>query len=198
MKTKLFIFDMGEVLVLDGMNLPEIARYLSIDEERLRKDYDKYDYPMMEGYMDTSLYMEHLESEFGVKTEGNIFSRVYSPYTNTAILPVLKLIKDKGVRLVVGSNTFQPHVDVIKTLPERPLDYFDKLYFSHDMHLTKPSLSFFNYILEREKVNGDDTYFVDDREENTAAAFSLGIKTFLYSRESNDALMEDVKRILEE
>ncbi len=66
------------------------------------------------------------------------------------------------------------------------------------MHLTKPSLSFFNYILEREKVEGDEAYFVDDREENTAAASSFGIKTFLYSRGSNDALMEDVKRILEE
>ncbi len=196
MKTKLFIFDMGEVLVLDGMNLPSIAEHLNIEPEVLEKDYRKYGYPMIEGFMDTSLYMRHLETEFGLKIEGNIFSSVYSPRTNLSLLPVLDIIKEKGVRLVIGSNTFQPHVDVIEKLPENPLGYFDKLYFSHEMGVSKPSLSFFKYILEREKVAGDETYFVDDREENLRAAEEFGIKTFLYSEERNSSLMEEVERLL--
>lgn len=196
MKTKLFIFDMGEVLVLDGMNLPSIAEHLNIEPEVLEKDYRKYGYPMIEGFMDTSLYMRHLETEFGLKIEGNIFSSVYSPRTNLSLLSVLDAIKDKGVRLVIGSNTFQPHVDVISSLPENPLGYFDKLYFSHEMGVSKPSLSFFKYILEREKVAGDETYFVDDREENLRAAEEFGIKTFLYSEERNSSLMEEVERLL--
>ncbi len=196
MKTKLFIFDMGEVLVLDGMNLPSIAEHLNIEPEVLEKDYRKYGYPMIEGFMDTSLYMRHLETEFGLKIEGNIFSSVYSPRTNLSLLPVLDLIKEKGVRLVIGSNTFQPHVDVIEKLPENPLGYFDKLYFSHEMGVSKPSLSFFKYILEREKVAGDEAYFVDDREENLRAAEEFGIKTFLYSEERNSSLMEEVERLL--
>ncbi len=196
MKTKLFIFDMGEVLVLDGMNLPSIAEHLNIEPEVLEKDYRKYGYPMIEGFMDTSLYMRHLETEFGLKIEGNIFSSVYSPRTNLSLLPVLDLIKEKGVRLVIGSNTFQPHVDVIFSLPENPLGYFDKLYFSHEMGVSKPSLSFFKYILEREKVAGDEAFFVDDREENLRAAEKFGIKTFLYSEERNSSLMEEVDRLL--
>lgn len=73
---------MGEVLVLDGMNLPSIAEHLNIEPDVLEKDYRKYGYPMIEGFMDTSLYMRHLETEFGLKIEGNIFSSIYSPRTN--------------------------------------------------------------------------------------------------------------------
>ncbi len=196
MKTKLFIFDMGEVLVLDGMNLPSIAEHLNIEPEVLEKDYRKYGYPMIEGFMDTSLYMRHLETEFGLKIEGNIFSSIYSPRTNISLLPVLDAIRRKGVRLVIGSNTFQPHVDVIEKLSENPLGYFDKLYFSHEMGVSKPSLSFFKYILEKENTAGDEAFFVDDREENLKAAEKFGIKTFLYSEERNSSLVEEVERLL--
>lgn len=196
MKTKLFIFDMGEVLVLDGMNLDAIAEHLHLEPETLEKDYNKYDYPMIEGFMDTSLYMRHLEREFNLKIEGNIFSSVYSPHTNISILPILELIKEKGVPLVVGSNTFQPHVDVIATLKEKPLDYFDKLYFSHEMGVSKPSPYFFEYILEKEKTDGEEAFFVDDREENLRAAEKFGIRTFLYSGEKNEELREEISHIL--
>lgn len=198
MKTKLFIFDMGEVLVLNGENMGELADYLKVDVDVLQKDYDRYEYPMMEGYMDTECYMEHLENEFGVSLKDNIFKSVYSPYTNKDILPVLKRLKDKGVRTVVGSNTFAPHVEVVERLPEKPFSYFDNLYFSHEMHLTKPTLKFFEYILEREGVKGEETYFVDDRLPNLKAAESFGIRTFLYRVERSGALLEEIEGILKE
>lgn len=198
MKTKLFIFDMGEVLVLNGENMNELADYLKVDVERLQKDYDRYEYPMMEGYMDTECYMEHLENEFGVKLKDNIFRSVYSPYTNKAILPSLKLIKDNGIRCVVGSNTFGPHVDVVERLPERPFSYFDRLYFSHEMRLTKPTVKFFSYILEREGISGEEAFFVDDRSANLIAAGSLGIRTFLYRVDRSDELYDEIRRIINE
>lgn len=190
MKTELFIFDMGEVVILDGVNLGEIADSLGIGRTELEKDYAKYEYPMMEGLMDTSLYMKHLESEFGVRTEGNLFRRIYSPRTNTSVIPALTEIRRRGGRSVIGSNTFAPHVERILSLPEKPLAFFDALYFSHEMHLSKPSLSFFRYILEKEHAAPDDALFIDDREENIRAASSLGLRTFLYSAERNRELLD--------
>ena len=197
MKTELFLFDMGEVLVLDGVNLPEIAAHLKVGKDELERDYDKYDYPMMEGWMDTADYMRHLESEFDVKIEGNLFRQIYNPRTNLQILPILGKIREKGGRLAVGSNTFLPHVERISALPENPLGTFDALYFSHEMHLSKPSLSFFRYILGKEHVSPESVLFVDDRAENTRAAERLGIRTFLYSVEKNGELEETVSRLLE-
>ncbi len=196
MKTDLFIFDMGEVLIYDGVNFSEIARHLGIEEDAFMKDYGKYDIPLMEGWMDTLSYMRHLESEFGVRIEGNLFSEIYHPRVNTSLLPVLDMIRAEGRRAVIGSNTFRPHVDVIAALDEKLFSYFDALYFSHEMHITKPSLSFFRYILDREGAAAASSFFVDDRAENIRAAESLGIRSFLYSGERNGELMEKVKALL--
>ncbi len=195
MKTELFIFDMGDVLVFNGENIPEIAKYLGIAPDILQKDYDKYDYPLMEGWMDTLDYMKHLKSEFGVKIEGNLFGRIYNPVVNTSILPVIRMIKEKGGRCVIGSNTFRPHADVIASLPGSPFRYFEKAYFSHEMHLTKPSPSFFRYILGKENTSPGKAFFVDDRESNIKAAESMGIRSFLYRKGEDDALAHTVSSL---
>lgn len=196
MRTKLFIFDMGGVLIDGSVNFPEIAGYLKIDESLFMKDYEKYDIPLMEGWMDTLSYMWHLEKEFGLKIEGNLFSSIYHPVVNRSLLPVLDLIGAHGVRRVIGSNTFRPHADVIGSLDERPYSYFDALYFSHEMHLTKPSPAFYRYILEKENTDAIEAFFVDDREENTRAAEENGIRTFLYSAERNGELEAVIRELL--
>ena len=196
MRTDLFIFDMGDVLVYNGVNFPEIARHLGIDENVFMADYERYDIPLMEGWMDTLCYMRHLETEFGVRIDGNLFSEIYHPSVNTSLLPVLEKIRGAGRRAVIGSNTFRPHADVIAALDEKPFSYFDALYFSHDMHITKPSLAFFRYILDKEGIDASASFFVDDREENIRAAESLGIRSFLYSGERNRELMEKVTALL--
>ena len=196
MRTDLFIFDMGDVLVYNGVNFPEIARHLGLDEDVFMADYERYDIPLMEGWMDTLCYMRHLETEFGVRIDGNLFSEIYHPSVNTSLLPVLEKIRGAGRRAVIGSNTFRPHADVIAALDEKPFSYFDALYFSHDMHITKPSLAFFRYILDKEGIDASASFFVDDREENIRAAESLGIRSFLYSGERNRELMEKVTALL--
>ena len=196
MRTDLFIFDMGDVLVYNGVNFPEIARHLGIDEDVFMADYERYDIPLMEGWMDTLCYMRHLETEFGVRIDGNLFSEIYHPSVNTSLLPVLEKIRGAGRRAVIGSNTFRPHAEVIAALEEKPFSYFDALYFSHDMHITKPSLAFFRYILDKEGIDASASFFVDDREENIRAAESLGIRSFLYSGERNRELMEKVTALL--
>ena len=196
MRTDLFIFDMGDVLVYNGVNFPEIARHLGLDEDVFMADYERYDIPLMEGWMDTLCYMRHLETEFGVRIDGNLFSEIYHPSVNTSLLPVLEKIRGAGRRAVIGSNTFRPHAEVIAALEEKPFSYFDALYFSHDMHITKPSLAFFRYILDKEGVDASASFFIDDREENIRAAESLGIRSFLYSGERNRELMEKVTALL--
>ncbi len=196
MKTKLFIFDMGGVLIDGSVNFEEIAEHLGIEENAFMKDYEKYDIPLMEGWMDTLSYMWHLEKEFGVRTEGNLFSEIYHPRVNGSLIPVLEMIREHGGRTVIGSNTFRPHADVIGRLEEKPYSYFDALYFSHEMHLTKPSPSFYRYILEKEGVDASEAFFVDDREENTTAAEREGIRTFLYRGERGGELEAAVSALL--
>ena len=66
------------------------------------------------------------------------------------------------------------------------------------MHITKPSLSFFSYILEKENIRAERAFFIDDRKSNTDAAESIGIKSFLYTEETQSKLMEKVNSLLGE
>ena len=49
------------------------------------------------------------------------------------------------------------------------------------MHMSKPEPSFWRIICQSEGYDYKDTYFIDDLEENTSAAASLGITVLQYS-----------------
>ena len=57
--------------------------------------------------------------------------------------------------------------------------YLDELYVSYQMKTLKPSLKFFEYILEKEGINGNEVLFIDDSPRNVEAANKLGIHTIL-------------------
>ncbi|MCQ2322708.1 MAG: HAD family phosphatase [Bacteroidales bacterium] len=54
---------------------------------------------------------------------------------------------------------------------------FDKAFFSFALHLSKPDLDIFRYVLDSESLKPEETLFIDDLEENRAAARKLGIHT---------------------
>jgi putative hydrolase of the HAD superfamily len=55
---------------------------------------------------------------------------------------------------------------------------FEKVYYSHTIHLSKPDPATFKYILDDKKLVPEETLFIDDILINTESASKLGIKTF--------------------
>lgn len=180
---KLFIFDMGSVLVTGLHILAGMADELGVDRETLKNDYWLYDRAIMDGWMKERDYYDHLERRFGKKVEGKLFLRHFTPVVNERLIGIIKRLKAAGYTLVVGSNTFSEHWDYMLTWEETPFRYFDRLYASHLMHRSKPEPYFFEHICDEEGVPFDETAFIDDRLNNAEAAQSLGIKTLLYSGE---------------
>ncbi|MGN1163712.1 MAG: HAD-IA family hydrolase [Candidatus Ornithospirochaeta sp.] len=188
---KLFIFDMGEVLVLNVKNLQAIARRFRIEYSLFRSDYALYDKPLMEGFMAPMDFFLHMEKHYGLeKIEENLFVTDFSPVANRFILDHIDALRRNGHRCVLGSNTFPPHMKVVSEMEEKPLSHLDKLYESYRMHISKPSLAFWKRIMEEEGYSPFDTIFVDDREDNIKAAESLGITCFKYSSLDNGSAME--------
>ena len=71
--------------------------------------------------------------------------------------------------------------------------------FSFDIHLEKPDPRFFEFILDHEDLNPEETLFIDDTAENIEAAKKLGIKTYHIRRDelvrnlfNNGILKEEV------
>lgn len=98
-------------------------------------------------------------------------------------LDMLRLLKSKGYRLVLLSNT-NPYMMSWAESNDfdgcgHPLSYyFDAIYKSYEVKRMKPDPAFFDYVLTQEKLNPTETLFVDDGPRNVAIAAQLGLKTF--------------------
>ena len=66
-------------------------------------------------------------------------------------------------------------------------DYFDRIFLSCDLHLSKPDTKIFEKVLHKTGVLPEETFFIDDSPENCKAAESVGISTFC-SRSGGDWL----------
>lgn len=146
---KLFIFDMGDVILLDVRTLMKISEYTGASYRSIREDYGYYDRALMDGYMDASDYYRHLEDKYSVRIESDLFSDFFTPHVNEHLIDIVDRLRSAGHRCVIGSNTFAPHWRLALAFPGRPLDHFDALYASHLMHMSKPEPAFWRMISEK-------------------------------------------------
>ena len=96
----------------------------------------------------------------------------------------LKELRDTGkYRIMMLSNTNMIHweksVNDFFTMDGLTVDdYFDRIFLSCKMHLTKPDKAIFERMLEQSGAIADETLFIDDSARNCEVAESLGIHTF--------------------
>lgn len=73
---------------------------------------------------------------------------------------------------------------------------FEKVYYSYEMGMRKPSPEIFNYIINKHDLSPKRTLFVDDKKENTDAAESLGINVWNLEVGKEDVVDLFEKKIL--
>lgn len=74
--------------------------------------------------------------------------------------------------------------------------YFDAVYYSHLIRLRKPGREIYEYVLADAEILPGETVFIDDLEENVAAAWEVGIPGII-KRPDLD-VMELMRRFLNE
>lgn len=57
-------------------------------------------------------------------------------------------------------------------------DYFHRCYLSYEIGMVKPSREIFEFILQEERISGQECLFLDDGETNIQIASELGINTY--------------------
>jgi len=57
-------------------------------------------------------------------------------------------------------------------------ELFDKAYFSFDLHLAKPHVEIFEFVINQHHLIPEKTLFIDDRIENIEGAHKAGLKTY--------------------
>ena len=185
---KSIIFDLGNVVVDIDLNITfqrfkELGFY--IDEDFLKKYHQT---PIFKDFEEGRVTPNEFTAELlqkmkqGVTTEEVIaaWNSLLGDYKEERISTILELRKTHQVYLL--SNTNSLHIDscsnrvpIVGSLDK----LFDKIYYSHEMGMSKPNDIIFETVLKDAVLKAEETLYLDDSLANVEAARNLGIESWL-------------------
>lgn len=182
----LFIFDMGGV-VTNTLKMDSIYQKLNISKndfsEICKKNNNDIWHKLETGIISVNQFWNEYNSriqsiEKAKPAETDLFRLFFHPSKNLQTIELIKSLK-KNNRVVCGTNTIQSHWE--NHMERGDYAFFNQTYASNKIGCAKPDPHFFELILEAEETEAQNAFFTDDKEENVAAAASLGIHAELFS-----------------
>ena len=178
------IFDWGGVLIDDpapGL-IDYFAKALGVTGEALVHAYIKFVQEFQKGMMSEHTLWERLCAELGVRRSYNptlwrdAVRYVCSP--RDEMFSLAAHLKDTGYKVGVLSNA---EIAVMEYFYEQAYDVFDVTVFSCAEGTRKPEQKIYEIALDRLQLMPHEAVFIDDKEENIAAAVELGIHGILFT-----------------
>ena len=102
------------------------------------------------------------------------------PKENLDLLMELK----HSYRTFLLSNTNDIHIQAVNRALERASGnkslhpYFEKVYFSCEIHLRKPDTEIFKHVCEENRLDPGHTLFIDDTEQHVLGARAAGLEAY--------------------
>lgn len=178
MTTKLYIFDMGGVVVQNADVFGKINQYLKISREEFYK-YSGANFMLLsDGRITATKFWRTFSENYGKPIDRDLFKEFFHPTLDREVVKLITELKQQA-QVVCGTNTIEPHY--IYHLAHGEYNVFNRVYASNKIGVSKPKADFFHYILEHENVNARESCFIDDMPENVAAADKLGIKAINFT-----------------
>ena len=190
---KNILLDMGNVLLIFNPDVP-LNKYCKTEEEKkiIRKEYFESE--------------EWIESDCGDIKDKDLFDSVkhripekyHESFRNVAknydehMLPFkgakefCEYIKNKGYGIYILSNASDRFHQYFPRF--LPLDFFNGVVVSSDIHMIKPYEDIYKYILDKYKLNPEECLFIDDRLENIEGAKKVNIKVELFKNNYDEII----------
>nr|WP_305137653.1 HAD family phosphatase [uncultured Schaedlerella sp.] len=99
--------------------------------------------------------------------------------------------KEQGYRLYVLSNASSSFYQYFPRFA--PFEYFDGLVVSCDIHIVKPDIRIYQYLLETYGLVPEECFFIDDMAANVEGAQKAGISGAVFGGD-----FEEIRKKLEE
>lgn len=99
--------------------------------------------------------------------------------------------KEQGYRLYVLSNASSSFYQYFPRFA--PFEYFDGLVVSCDIHIVKPDIRIYQYLLETYGLAPEECFFIDDMAANVEGAQKAGISGAVFGGD-----FEEIRKKLEE
>lgn len=192
---KNIIFDFGDVFInldkgatireLNSLGVREISEYMT----EVYKGYEIGKYSTEEFTNQFTELFPKISKEDFVKS----WNAILKDFPLHRLEFLKSLADSKKYRLFLLSNTNDLHINWIQNdwgseLYNEFKNYFEKFYLSHEIQLRKPNSDIYEYMLNENKLNPTETFFIDDTKENTDAANALGIKVWNINPETEDVI----------
>ena len=192
---KNIVFDFGDVFInLDKEATFKRLKELGVNEFTIELLELAKQYEM--GMITTQEFMNTFKSYFPSISETdfkNAWNSMLLDFPLYRLSFLKSLANSKKYRIFLLSNTNDLHISWIQKTWGRKLfsefkNCFEKFYLSHEIHLRKPNKNIYEFVIESNKLTPEETFFVDDTEENTVVANKLGIKTWQINPNSEDVV----------
>jgi len=177
MRVELYIFDMGGVVSRSCDVLPDVLSYLDITEEEFLMFAEENLGKLMNGQVSTDEFWAQFSRRYGREVKEELFGKFFQPSIDPEVIALIQQVKAHS-RVVCGTNTYDPHYDLHSSRGDYAI--FDAVFASNKIGLSKPDPEFYRYILKKEGVHPENTFFVDDTEENVLSAERMGINATLF------------------
>ncbi|PTX61709.1 putative hydrolase of the HAD superfamily [Kordia periserrulae] len=182
---KNIIFDYGDIFInLDKTATNRELLQLGISDftpEMISKNqaYEK-------GLITTDEFVDFYHTQFPKATKNQLidaWNAILLDFPKHRMEFIKNLAKDNNYRLFILSNTNDLHISWIQQdwgmeLYTEFKNCFEQFYLSHEIHLRKPDANIYEFVLQQNNLQPEETIFIDDTKENTETAASLGIHTW--------------------
>ncbi|WP_324026809.1 HAD family phosphatase [Maribacter sp. BPC-D8] len=179
---KNIIFDFGDIFINLDKQAPllEMAKFgfteLTPELDTIFKNYEM-------GLMESDEFVNQLQAIFTNVTKDQIkdaWNSIILDFPEDRLKFIEKLKSDNQYRLFLLSNTNDLHIDKVKESMglerfNRFKNCFEVFYLSQEMKMRKPNADIYEFVLNENELNANETFFLDDTKENTDAAAKLGI-----------------------
>ena len=182
---KNIVFDFGDVFI----NLDKEATYKKLKKLGVKEFTDELlelgkQYEM--GIITTQEFVNTFKTLFPSISEmdfKNAWNSMLLDFPSYRLSFLKSLANSKKYRIFLLSNTNDLHISWIQKTWGRKLflefkNCFEKFYLSHEIHLRKPNKDIYEFVIKSNKLLPEETFFIDDTEENTIIATRLGIKSW--------------------
>jgi len=180
---KAIIFDWGGVLIEnhDKERYEIMAKTFKTSYKKFTDYYSKVNSALTKGLVEESKFWASIAQFFNTKILSNrrleVETLMATYKENTDIIELVKLIKKKGYKIVLLSNTDEYSARFF--LDKYP-DLFNKTIFSCRVHSRKPEKEIYLKTLDILQLNSDEMVFIDDKQINIDVAKELGFNTILF------------------
>lgn len=181
-----YLMDLGNVLIKITPSALEkyfiqqgvdITRQTKTDFYKLAEDYEC-------GKYTSEQFLQEASRLTGITNHDTLihaWNLIIPPHQEISLtIDACRAAKEKGIKLILFSNTNELHIQHTRRTYPGLLELFDHLILSYEIGGAKPFPPMYQYAITQLNLNPSQTLYFDDKPENIQAALPFGFLAHLF------------------